>query len=82
MGIACTEQIWLSRHHLPDLLYKGSDQVMRKKRLLVNIKGHLNKPETVLRHSLSAFPRRYRVKFSRHYFYQQNISHLRMLLSQ
>ena len=34
VGIACTEQIWLSRHHLPDLLHKGGDQVMRKKRAL------------------------------------------------
>ena len=32
VGIACTEQIWLSRHHLPDLLHKGGDQVMRKKK--------------------------------------------------
>ena len=34
VGIACTEQIWLSRHHLPDLLHIGGDQVMRKKRAL------------------------------------------------
>ena len=38
VGIACTEQIWLSRHDLPDLLHKGSDQVMPKKKALSQYK--------------------------------------------